>query len=100
VQFRKSFEIVVLQGHPGGSVLADLVCNLVKAPIGWVLSLMVRELAASMGRKKRLLRLRWSRLPLLLEMAMAFKISVPSDASLRATEKVGPWPKEWSAFLK
>jgi hypothetical protein len=28
------------------------------------------------------------------------QISVPSDASLRATETVGPGPKEWSAFLK
>jgi hypothetical protein len=69
-------------------VLADLVCNLVKAPIGWVLSLMVRELAASMGRKKRLLRLRWSRLALLLEMAMAFR------SACLAMPRCGP-PKKW-----
>jgi hypothetical protein len=58
---------------------------------------MVRELAASTGRKKRHLRPRCS---FAVRDGDGVQINAPSDAKLRVIQKVDRLPKEWKAFLK
>jgi xanthine dehydrogenase molybdopterin-binding subunit B len=80
--------------------MAQLVFNVVKAPVGWVLTLDDVRVGGVYGTKEAALEAAAVAAAFAIRDGDGVQISVPSDASLRATEKVGPWPKEWSAFLK
>jgi ATP dependent DNA ligase domain len=90
----------VFQGHPGGSVMADLVYNLVKGPVGWVLFIDGTRTGGVYGTKEAAFEAAMVAASFAVRDGDGVHIDVPSDATLRATEKVDPWPKEWSAFLK
>jgi hypothetical protein len=80
--------------------MADLVYNLVKGPVGWVLFIDGTRTGGVYGTKEAAFEAAMVAASFAVRDGDGVQISVPSDASLRATEKVGPWPKEWSAFLK
>ena len=79
--------------------MADLIFNIVKAPVGWVVHLDCVRIGGVYGTKRRRSRPRWSPRPSLFEMAKA-SISACRATRSCAISKTQPWPKEWNAFLK
>jgi hypothetical protein len=80
--------------------MADLVYNLVKAPVGWVLFLDDVRVGGVYGTKEAAFEAAMVAASFSVRDGDGVQINVPSDAKLRTTEKADPWPKEWSAFLK
>jgi hypothetical protein len=76
--------------------MADLVYNLIKGPVGWVLFLD----GARVGTKEAAFEAAMVAASFAVRDGDGVQINAPSDANMRATEKPDPWPKEWSAFLK
>jgi hypothetical protein len=80
--------------------MADLFYNLAKAPVGWVLFLDGVRVGSVYGTKEAAFEAAMVAASFAVRNGDGVQIDVPSDAKLRATEKVDPWPKEWTAFLK
>jgi hypothetical protein len=80
--------------------MADLVYNLVKGPVGWVLSLDGERVGGVYGTKEAAFEAAMVAASFAIRSADGVQISAPSDANMRASEKPDPWPKDWMAFLK
>ena len=80
--------------------MADLIYNLVKAPVGWVLFLDGERVNGVYGTKEAAFEAAMVAASFSVRTGDGVQINVPSDVNMRATEKPDPWPKEWSAFLK
>jgi hypothetical protein len=80
--------------------MADLVYNVVKAPVGWVLFLDGVRVGGVYGTKEAALEAAAVAAAFAIRDGNGVQISVPSDARLRDVEVSEPWPKEWNAFLK
>jgi hypothetical protein len=80
--------------------MADLVYNVVKAPVGWVLILDGVRVGGVYGTKEAALEAAAVAAAFAIRDGNGVQISVPSDARLRDVEVSEPWPKEWNAFLK
>jgi CO/xanthine dehydrogenase Mo-binding subunit len=80
--------------------MADLVYNLVKGPVGWVLFLDGARIGGVYGTKEAAFEAAMVAASFAVRAGDGVQIIAPSDANMRATEKPDPRPKEWSAFLK
>jgi hypothetical protein len=80
--------------------MADLVYNLIKGPVGWVLSLDGARVGGVYGTKEAAFEAAMVAASFNVRNGNGVQINVPSEAASRATEKPDPWPKEWIAFLK
>jgi hypothetical protein len=80
--------------------MADLVYNLVKAPVGWALSLDGVRVGGVYGTKEAAFEATMVAASFAVRTGDGVQIDVPSDAKLNSRENVDPWPKEWNAFLK
>jgi hypothetical protein len=80
--------------------LADLVYNVVKGPVGWVLSLDGERVGGVCGTKEAAFEAAMVSASIAIRSGDGVQINVPSDANMRANEKPDPWPREWMAFLK
>jgi hypothetical protein len=80
--------------------MADLVYNLIKGPVGWVLFLDGARVGGVHGTKEAAFEAAMVAASLAVRDGDGVQINAPSDTNMRATEKPDPWPKEWSAFLK
>jgi hypothetical protein len=80
--------------------MADLVYNLLKGPVGWVLFLDGERVGGVYGTREAAFEAAMVAASFAVRDGDGVQINVPSDANMRATEKPDPWPKEWAAFLK
>jgi hypothetical protein len=80
--------------------MADLVYNVVKAPVGWVVFLDGVRVGGVYGTKEAALEAAAVAAVFAVRDGHGVLISVPSDATLREVEITEPWPREWNAFLK
>jgi hypothetical protein len=80
--------------------MADLVYNLVKGPVGWVLSLDGERVGGVYGTKEAAFEAAMVAASIAIRSGDGVQIIVPSDANMRLTEKPDPWPKEWISYLK
>jgi hypothetical protein len=80
--------------------MARLVYNVVKAPVGWVLTLDGVRIGGVYGTKEAAFKAAMVAASFAIRDGEGVQISVPSDTELRAVEPTEPWPKEWNAFLK
>jgi hypothetical protein len=80
--------------------MADLVYNVAKAPVGWVVFLDGVRVGGVYGTKEAALEAAAVAAAFAVRDGDGVMISVPSDAKLRDVEIAEPWPKEWNAFLK
>jgi hypothetical protein len=80
--------------------MADLIYNVVKAPVGWMLFLDGVRVGGVYGTKDAAFEAAMVAASFALRNGAGVQVSVPSDARLRDVEQAEPWPKEWTAFLK
>ena len=80
--------------------MADLVYNVAKAPVGWVVYLDHVRLGGVYGTKAAAFEAATVAASFAVRDGDGVHVSVPSDAKLRAIETTEPWPKEWNGFLK
>jgi hypothetical protein len=80
--------------------MADLVYNVVKAPVGWVVYLDRVRLGGVYGTKEAAFESAMVAASFAVRDGEGVHICVPSDAKLRDIEPNEQWPKEWNAFLK
>jgi CO/xanthine dehydrogenase Mo-binding subunit len=92
--------VTVLQGSTRGFVMADLIYNVVKAPVGWMLFLDGVRVGGVYGTKDAAFEAAMVAASFAVGNGDGVQISVPSDAKLHDSEKTELWPKEWTAFLK
>ena len=74
--------------------MAELVYNVVKAPVGWVLFLDGVRVGGVYGTKEAALEAESVAAAFAIRDGDGVQISVPSDARLRDVEVSEPWPKE------
>jgi hypothetical protein len=80
--------------------MAQLVFNVVKAPVGWVLTLDDVRVGGVYGTKEAALEAAAVAAAYAVRDGDGVQISVPSDARLSDVQPPEPWPTEWKAFLK
>ena len=80
--------------------MADLVYNVAKAPVGWVVYLDTVRLGGVYSTKEAAFESAMVAASFADRDGEGVHISVPSDAKLRDIEPNEHWPKEWNAFLK
>jgi hypothetical protein len=80
--------------------MADLVSNVVKAPVGWILFLDGVRVGGVYGTKDAVFEAAMVAASFAVRDGDGVQVSVPSDAKLHDTEKPALWPKDWTAFLK
>jgi hypothetical protein len=80
--------------------MADLVYNVVKAPVGWMLFLDGVRVGGVYGTKDAAFEAAMVAASFAVRDGDGVRVSVPSDARLSDVEQAEPWPKEWTAFLK
>jgi len=80
--------------------MADVVYNVVKAPVGWMLFLDGVRIGGIYGTKEAAFEAAMVAASFAVRDGDGVQVSVPSDAKLRDAEPSEPWPKEWNAFLK
>jgi xanthine dehydrogenase molybdopterin-binding subunit B len=80
--------------------MADLIFNIVKAPVGWVVHLDCVRIGGVYGTKEAAFESAMVAASFAVRDGEGVHISVPSDAKLRDIEPNEQWPKEWNAFLK
>jgi hypothetical protein len=80
--------------------MADLVYNVVKAPVGWMLFLDGVRVGGIYGTKDAAFEAAMVAASFAVRDGDGVQVSVPSDARLSDVEQAEPWPKEWTAFLK
>jgi hypothetical protein len=80
--------------------VAQLIYNVVKAPVGWVVYVDRVRLGGVYGTKEAAFEAAMVAASFPVRDGDGVQISVPSDAELRHVEPTEPWPKEWNAYLK
>ena len=80
--------------------MADLVYNVAKAPVGWVVYLDTVRLGGVYSTKEAAFESAMVAASFAVRDGEGVHICVPSDAKLRDIEPNEQWPKEWNAFLK
>jgi hypothetical protein len=90
----------ICPGSKIGRFMADLIFNIVKAPVGWVVHLDCVRIGGVYGTKEAAFEAAMVAASFAVRDGEGVHISVRSDAKLRNIETTQPWPKEWNAFLK
>ena len=80
--------------------MADLIYNVIKAPVGWVVYLDSVRLGGVYGTKEAAFEAAMVAASFAVRDGEGVDVSVPSNAKLRDIEPSEQWPKEWNAFLK
>jgi hypothetical protein len=80
--------------------MAQLIYNVVKAPVGWVVYVDRVRVGGVYGTKEAAFEAAMVAASFAVRDGDGVQISVPSDAGLRDVEQTEHWPKEWNAFLK
>jgi hypothetical protein len=80
--------------------MAQLIYNVVKAPVGWVVYVDRVRVGGVYGTKGAAFEAAMVAASFAVRDGDGVQISVPSDAGLRDVNPTEPWPKEWNSFLK
>jgi hypothetical protein len=80
--------------------MADVVYNVVKAPVGWMLFLDGVRIGGIYGTKEAAFEAAMVAASFAVRDGDGVQVNVPSDARLSDAKQTEPWPKEWNAFLK
>jgi hypothetical protein len=80
--------------------MADLVYNVVKAPVGWMLFLDGVRVGGIYGTKDAAFEAAMVAASFAVRDGDGVQVSVPGDTRLSDVGQAEPWPKEWTAFLK
>jgi hypothetical protein len=80
--------------------MAQLIFNVVKAPVGWVVYIDRVRIGGVYGTKEAAFEAAMVAASFAVRDGDGVQISVPSDAKPGEVETTEPWPKDWNAFLK
>ena len=80
--------------------MAQLIFNVVKAPVGWVVYVDRVRIGGFYGTKEAAFEAAMVAASFAVRDGDGVQISVPSDAKPSEVEATEPWPKDWDAFLK
>jgi hypothetical protein len=80
--------------------MADLIYNVAKAPVGWIVDVDGVRVGGVYGTKEAAFDAAMVAALFAVRDGDGVQISVPSDTELRDVEPSDPSPKEWNAYLK